>query len=145
MPTLAGFLNFIANTMGIGSNVLDPTNPAIAMAFNVALAIVSTQLCAVPLVYELAVYNLAGDRLVNYAQDVPGSTFFTDLRNKFGLNTPFLAGLPEAAADQGTSASLVVPDFMKSLTIADLQKLRTPWGATYLGFAQEVGPLWGIS
>jgi hypothetical protein len=145
MPTPAGFMDFIANVMGIGSDVLDPANPVIQMAFNVALAIVSTQLAVSPLIYELAVYNLAGDRLVNYAQDISGQTYFADLRASFGLNTPFLAGLPQSAADQGTSASLVVPDFMKTLTIGDLQKLRTPWGATYLGFAQEIGPLWGLS
>ena len=58
--------------MGVPVNALPDDSLAITYAFNVAIAIVNQQLLvANPLIYELAVYNLAGDNLINWAPDVP--------------------------------------------------------------------------
>jgi len=97
----------------------------------------------------LMVYNLGGDNLVNFAQDnsalaPPNNTYFTDLRAKLKINN-FVAGVVENASDQGTAMSALVPDFFKQLSLSNLQNLKTPWGLTYLSFAQRQGTLWGIS
>lgn len=103
-PTLAGFLAFLQNVVGItlgsppgvASNQLPVGSPYPPMAFAVALAIVNPALACVAVpsadaagvalnaggltIYALAAYNLAASNLFNYAQDpvgapiVPGST-----------------------------------------------------------------------
>lgn len=151
-PTLAGFVSFIANTMGISSSVLSPTDPAIALSYNLSLETVNQSLQAVPAVsasqptiYAWAVYNLAGDLLINYASDVPPSTYFADLRKQFGILS-FVAGVVNSTSDNGTSQGMTVPKAFENLTIGDLQNLKTPWGRVYLSIAQKWGPsMWGLS
>lgn len=86
-PTLAGFLSFVRNTMGISTTILPDNSAVIGMAFAVALAIVNRALLVVSVpqfdvtgaqlnggglsIYALAVYNLAADNLLNYAHDLP--------------------------------------------------------------------------
>ena len=151
-PTLAGFLSFVRNVMAIPRTALPDSAPVIGMAYNVALTIVNEALQVVgsaspayPTIYALAVYNLAGDALVNYAQDVTGSTYFADLRKSLNIGG-FVSGVINSSSDEGTSQSLVTPEAMQGLTFANLQQMKTPWGRTYLGFAQSYGPtVWGIS
>jgi hypothetical protein len=94
--------------------------------------------------YSLIVYNLAADRLINYAVDLPNQTYYEDVRKKFSINNVSL-WVTDAASDHGTSQHGVVPEQLKMLTLMDLQTLRTPWGRTYMGMAQATGTLWGIS
>lgn len=94
--------------------------------------------------YVLAVYNLATDRLINYASDVAGQTFFMDQRTKFRL-LDVSVGVSAAASDQGTAVGILNPEVMKNFTLANLQYMKTPWGREYLGIAQSVGTLWGLS
>lgn len=144
-PTLAGFILFIRNQMGINTSDLPDAAPVIEMAYAVALEIVNLQLAqASPLIYTLAVYNLGGDNIINFAPNNPPSTFFTDTRANFNIAS-FAPGVVGAAADNSTSDSLLNPEFMKEFTMADLQYLKTPWGRQYLAFAQRVGTLWGVS
>ena len=173
-PTLAGFLAFIRSEMGINSTVLPDSTPAIGWAFSVAMAIVNPDLAAAGFngpaympppstigggaqnisIFTLAVYNLAGDNLINYAPDVPdapdvpgsdpAAPYFQYLRNKFGI-TNFVAGVVASTGDQGSSVSLQVPEALKNLTLADLQYLKTPYGRQYLAFAQRYGTLWGLT
>ena len=150
-PTLAGFQDFIQNVMGINTTVLPTTNPVIAMAFAVALEIVNRLICQVsPLMYALAVYNLAGDNLLNYAQDQPGAPavpgsgdpglpFFAYTRKTLDLNG-FISGVIQSSSDQGTGNSMVVQEAAKNFTLADLQNLKTPYGRQYLAIAQRYGP-----
>ena len=129
-PTLAGFTTFIANNMGISTTVLSPSSEWVGWAFSYALDIVSPTLgCVSSLIYALAVYNLAGDFLVNYAPDSPGQCYFGDLRKQYKL-AGFVPGVVQSTSDNGTSTSLLVPDALKELTLADLQELKTPWGLT---------------
>lgn len=156
-PTLAGFTTFVYQTMAVPTAALPVDSLAITYAYNVAFMTVNPLLGqGVPCppgmqtwsIYALAVYNLAGDRLINFTPDQPMSNYFATLRGPppggFGLNA-FVAGNVEAAADESTSDSLVVPDFFKTLTLSDLQSLRTPWGREYLSLAQAFGPLWGLT
>jgi hypothetical protein len=160
---------FIRNVMGISPAVLPDDSVAIRMSYQIALMFVNKALMAIPgpcqlyvtpplttlTVYALAVYNLAGDRLVNFAQDVPNAPpvkgskppapYFVNLRKQFNLNG-FVSGAITSASDETTSASYKVPDWAEKLTVSQLSNLQTPWGRQYLGIAQSYGPtIWGLS
>lgn len=145
-PTLEGFQWFVTNIMDISSTYLPTDSIFIPYAFNIALVTTNKVLaCIPPPIYSTAVYNLAGDTLINVAQDQPGDHLFQGLREKFNING-FVGGVISFSADQATSESLNVPTAMDGLTFGDLQTLKTPWGRTYLAIAQSAGPvLWGIS
>lgn len=154
-PTLAGFLTFIREVMGISTANLPDSSYVIQFSFAVSMMIVNQDLQGVtspyinanayPSYYALCVYNLGGDRIINYAPDPPGSTYFTDLRAKFNVYT-FNAGVVSSTNDESTGGSFEVLDVFKNLTISQLQNLSTPWGREYLGLAQAAGPtIWGIS
>src|SRR4029077_8117587 len=88
-PVLAGDGYLIAGVM-------------LSTTFNVAMEIVSTMLnMASPTIYTLAVYNLAADRLVTHAADVPDQTYFEDLRTKLGILN-IMVGFAAQVSDQGT-------------------------------------------
>jgi hypothetical protein len=153
-PSIAGFLTFVRGVMGVPSSALPDDAPALTYAFNVAVATTYALLAGVPTpiasawtIYEIAVYNLGGDLLINYAPDLPGQTpadYWAKLREKFGTYA-FTAGVVSASYDQGTGETMTPPDFVKSLTLSDLQRLKTPYGRRYLEIAQSSGPLWGLS
>lgn len=113
-------------------------------ALRVACATVNEYLLVSCEMYLLAVYNLGADRLMNYAQDQRGQTYFKDIRRNLKLGA-FTPGVVTSASDQGTSTALLDIEAAKTFTIADLQTLKTPWGRTYMGIAQDVGTLWGLS
>lgn len=150
-PTLAGFQAFIANVMQIPESALPTSSPVIPMAFEIALAIVNPFLAAVSRcgppavsIYNLAVYNLAGDNVINYAPDQENMTFFKDLRDKWHI-ADFISGVVQSANDETTGSTLVVQEAAKNFTLSDLQNLKTPYGRAYLAFAQKFGTLWGLS
>lgn len=136
--------------MEVPTNVLPNNSPYIELSYDISHELVNLYIdCASPLIYTQCVYNLAGDYLVNIAQDnpdlaPPDNTYWSDLRNALGVNS-FVPGLINATNDEDTSAALLTPLGLQNLTIADLQNLKTPWGRVYMGFAQSVGSMWGIS
>lgn len=138
--------------MAIDPAYLPVDAPVIGYAFNVSLAITTTFLagaaCPTPSgqwsVYALAVYNLGGSNLINFAQDQTGRTYFRDLRKDLGIAS-FQMGVVSSTADQGTSTALLNPEFMKTLTLQNLQSLKDPYGRAYLMFAQAAGPVWGLT
>jgi hypothetical protein len=78
MVTLAGFLDFIMYQMQIPVSALPIDSPVIPMALAIAQDIVNPAIKKVcvpsqtyegPSLYDLAVYNLAGDNLINFAND----------------------------------------------------------------------------
>lgn len=153
-PTQAGFVTFVRNEMGISTSVLPDNSQYLMWAYFQAISLVNSQLRVDPLNYMIAVYNLGGDILVNIAQDLPDAPpvpnskppapFFAYTRRKLNLNS-FVTGVISSTSDEGTSESMVVPDWVKTMTLADLQLIKTPWGQRYLGIAQSVGSLWGLS
>lgn len=165
-PSLAGFLTFIRNVMGITTVVLPDSSPVIPFALAVAMSIVNRALQCVPIpstdasgvslnaggltIYVLAVYNLAASNLLAYAQDLPdaaiikgsgepGLPFFQWTRQQWQINA-FVSGVVQSTADESTSMSLVVQEAAKMFTLADLQNLKNPYGRQYLAFAQGFGP-----
>lgn len=120
--------------------------PIVYTSLAVAQSIVNDALaCAGIGTYVLAVYDLAADRLINYAPDQPNQTFFADLRKEFRL-TSISLGAVSGASDQGTSASIVNPEWMRTMTIRDIQTLKTPFGRSYMGYAQAYGStVWALA
>jgi hypothetical protein len=138
-------LTFAALSLPVNSGdayVVAP--PIVSASLAIALEIVNEMLTCSPTMYTLAVYNLAADRLINFAPDVPNQTYFLDLRKGLRINE-ISVGVPSAASDQGTATGILNPEFMKTMTLADLQTLRTPFGRTYMGIALSIGTLWGLS
>jgi hypothetical protein len=158
-PTLAGFKTFISK-QGLPMDALPMSADVIPMAFNVAMTLVNQWLINVPSpdkslpsLYALAVYNLAMDRVANYAQDTdsspmyPGSNlpYWEGLRKGLNING-FVGGVISSASDNGTSQSMTTPEVMQNLTFDDLQTLKTRWGRTYMSLAQTFGQSdWGMS
>ncbi|HEX7911785.1 MAG TPA: hypothetical protein VF534_27340 [Paraburkholderia sp.] len=95
--------------------------------------------CMPPILYVTAVYNYGMHKLLKIAQDQPGQNFFAMQRQTFNL-LAFKAGPVASTADQSTSTTFVTPDFLKGLTIGDLDLLLTPWGRDYLDYSQMYGP-----
>jgi hypothetical protein len=160
-PTFDGFSGWVTSFMGIPTKALPPAPPPyednwLWYAYNTAVATVNALLMCVPgPQYLLAVYNLAGDLLVQWCPDQPGVLYpnppnetglgyFAYLRQQYGTNS-FVAGVINASSDVSTSQALTVPKTFEALTIDQLQNLKTPWGRTYLGIASKVGSNWGIS
>lgn len=150
-PTLAGFNAFVTNIMQISPLVLPPNSPIIEYAYNVAFMIANPILAAAGCppngqwsIYALAVYNLGGSNLVNFAQDQEGRTYFAELRERLGIAV-FTPGVTASSGDAGTSEALLNPEFMRTLTLQNLQSIKDPWGRQYLMFAQSWGPLWGLT
>lgn len=142
---LASFAAYIAGPMGISSTYLSPTDPNITLALSTSLDFVNQLINAVaPDLYTLAVNGLAGDFLLQWAQDLPGQTFFANARQNYGINS-FVAGVVHSTADEQTEATLSNPEFMDGLTLMDLQNLKTPYGRQYLMIAQQFGALWGLT
>ena len=71
-------------------------------------------------------------------------TYFATLRRQFNIGG-FRAGVISASNDESTGESILNPEFMKTLTLGNLQNLKTPCGRQYLAFAQDFGEMWGIS
>ncbi len=162
-PSLAGFEVFVRTIMRIDPVYLPVDDPTTEYAYEAALSMVNPALAGwsggrcfyypgqpaqaqgtTMTIYARAVYNLGGSNLVNYAQDQEGRPFFEDLRAKLGINK-FQMGIVSGTSDGGTATSLLNPEFMRELTLANLQQLKDPWGRAYLAIAQDYGSLWGIS
>ena len=149
-PTLAGFIAFVANVMGISATFLPPDSPTIQFAYDTAADIVNQSFRCVPSaptspsIYAQMVYNLAGDTLINIAPDQPGQNYFQTTRDQLHINT-FIGGVIQSSGDEGTNESMVIAEQIKMFTVANIQSLKTPWGRRYIGYAQSYGNLWGIS
>ncbi len=144
-PSETGFLGFIRGPMGISQAVLPDNSPYITLAYCVAIELVYRPIAtASPALYTLAVYNLAGDNLINYAPDQEGQDYFTKAREKWNV-LGFVSGVIQSSNDEGTGNSMVVMEAAKNFTLMDLQNLKTPWGRQYLAIAQQAGTLWGLT
>jgi hypothetical protein len=145
IPNEADYVTWIYTIMGVPPSVLPSDSQYIDYSYIMSLETVNLYLdIASPIMYTQAVYNLGGDILCNIAQDVPPSTYWSDLRASMGLNN-FIPGLINATNDEDTSAAILTPLGLQNLTLGDLQNLKTPWGRFYMGIAQSVGSMWGIS
>lgn len=142
-PTLDGYMQWMRG-QGFAAQYVPADSIFWSLTYDIAVQTVNLALANIPQIYTLAVYNLGADMMVNWAPDQPGETFLQDLRDKFGIYN-FAPGVVSASSDNGTSSSLLNPDFMKGLTLANLQNLKTPYGRQYLAWAQSFGPIWGLT
>ena len=144
-PNLADFITF-AEGQGVPSADV-PTDadavfqPQWALSDAQDRVIGQTSVGSTPLYmrYVLAVYNLALHLWITQGGDLPGQTFFQSSRAAFNLNS-FLGGVILASGDEGTSNTIMVPEFLKGMTMDDLDLIKTPWGRQYMGYAQMYGP-----
>lgn len=144
-PTRAGYLAFLRAEAGIPVSALPDNSMSIDLSLSIAQDIVSCWLNQISSdIYTICVYNLATDRLIHFAPDQPGQTYFAEARKLYGVNS-FVAGVVESSTDQGTSQSIAVPDSLRNLTMLDLQTLQTPFGRAYMAYAQQLGTLWGLT
>jgi hypothetical protein len=145
-PNQADYTTFLRGAVGIATGVLPDNDDSIPTTLSIAQDIVNEALsCASPHIYTLAVYNLAADRLLNFAIDQPNQTYFQDLRKQFRISD-ISVGVVASISDEGTSMSVLNPESMKALTLQDLQTLKTHYGRAYMGFAQMYGTnLWGLT
>lgn len=144
-PNLTDYTTFV-QSWGATPTYLPTSSFWLTTTFKIACMTVNRSLDYDPVAYTLAVYNLGMDRLVNYAQDQPGQDYFKKLRNDFKLTYAFAPGVLSATGDQGSSSSYLNPEWMSTITIMDIELMKTPWGRSYLGFAQSYGStIWGLS
>jgi hypothetical protein len=154
-PNITDYTTFVYGTpqaptgLPIPTSALPTNSPYLGYSFNVAMDIVYPLMgCISALLYCLAVYNLGLDRLINFCPDQVGQTYFATLRagapNGYGIYS-FVPGVVTAASDESTASTITAPDFMKNLTLSNLQNLKTPFGIQYLSIMQDTGTLWGVS
>jgi hypothetical protein len=156
-PTIGGFITFVQNVLQPPASFNPTTSPYVTYAYDFAIQFCNPFLQCVPglqyawTMYALAVYNLAADTLINFAQDQPGDpifkenqTYWTWLRAQYGVFN-FVAGVVQSTGDEGTNSSYQIPKQFENYTIANLQNLKTPYGRQYLAIAGSWGSLWGIS
>ena len=157
--------------MGVPALYLPDDSPSIGYAYTMALSQVNPSFACMqaPMymfqgcqsfggvpgpMYMYMVYNLAGHLLASWAPDVDGQVFITVEGTPYGYfqylrkqnnMLGFVTGIVSSSGDEGTNVSLMVPKQAENLTITQLQMTTTPWGRTYLGYAQSYGTNWGMS
>lgn len=89
-------------------------------------------------------YALAANPGVFSQGGTASEIYFQTLRRQFGI-TSFAPGVIASSNDESTGESLLNPDFMRGLTLGNLQNLKTPYGRQYLAFAQDFGEMWGLT
>lgn len=148
-PTFDGFKAWVAAVMQVPGAAM-PSDDLLQIVYDSALNLAYLGLATIPSqstslsIYAQAVYNLGGSILIEYAIDNPNSSYWQDLRNKFGIYN-FTGGLTNQAHDQGTGEGLYILPQLAGLTLWGLQLLKTPWGRAYLMIAGQWGPLWGLT
>jgi hypothetical protein len=148
-PNITDYATFLLN-IGMTPTVLPPDSPWIGYAYNQAIGLVNPygQCYGLGLLYTLAVYNCGAHIQIQITPDQAGETYFQTLRGpgEGGFNiTGFTPGVVSASSDEGSSTTLEVSDAFKSLALMDLNFLTTPYGRQYLAYAQQSGPVWGLS
>lgn len=142
---LVSFKWFIRNIMRIDDAALPDDSIYIPYALSIAVEITNPAIAqASGLLYTQALNNLGGDNLINWAPDEDDSTFFTDVRKSLNIGG-FVGGVISASNDETTGETLLTPDFLKGLTMANLQNIKTPYGRQYMAIAQAYGPVWGLT
>jgi hypothetical protein len=145
-PNVTDYSTFLYNSVGIPVADLPTDSMWIQITLNIAIAEVNLALtCTVAPMYSIACYNLAADRLLNFAIDLPQRSYFTDMRKTLGILT-LASGLVSSSSDGGTSQSLETIEAAKKMTLTNLQLAKTPYGRAYMGIAQSYGPtVWGLT
>jgi hypothetical protein len=144
-PNTTDLYTFLTTIAGVPTSALPSNSPYLAWALSYAEEKTLLVLYAIGQDYYcFAVYLLATSFLINWCPDQMGGTYFQTLRQKWNL-TGFVGGTIQSSADQATSESLLSPEFLKGLTLGQLQALKDPYGRQWLAMQQDLGAVWGIS
>lgn len=144
-PSLVDFIAWTRTVMGIPTTAIPDADPGYAVAFQIALDLVPTDLGMFsPDIYTLTVYNWGGSQLLQMQQDIVGQTFFSDARKAYGINN-FVAGVINTASDVTTSESLSVGLGLQNLDLLSLQRIKDPYGRQAIAYMQSIGTLWGLT
>jgi len=144
-PNVTDLTTFLRTVVGIPTAALPDNSGYIPWALSYAEEKTLMVLYAVGQDYYcFAVYLLATSFLINWCPDQAGQTYFADLRKAWNING-FVGGVIQSTADVTTSESMDMPDFIKGLTIGQLQSLKDPYGRQWLSMNADNGPVWGIS
>jgi hypothetical protein len=144
-PNVTDLYTFLQTIVQVPSSALPTNSPYLSWALSYAEEKTLLVLYAVGQDYYcFAVYLLATSFLINWCPDQPGQQFFTNLRSQWNL-TGFVGGTVQSSADQATSESLLSPEFLKGLTLDQLQALKDPYGRQFLSMQQGLGNIWGLS
>ena len=144
-PSEADFILFCRNVAGITTTVMPDGDPGFDYAYAFALQwIPQTLNCVSGVMYTAAIYNWGVSLLIEFQQDQAGQTFFADLRKQFGVNN-FVAGVIQSTSDETTSDTLEIGTALANMNIADLQRVKDPFGRRALSMMSALGPLWGLS
>lgn len=145
-PTFEGFLGFVRGVMGVPVTAIADDSPTLMCCYQSALELVpcGMGLQFLPIIYTNTVYNAGGSLLLNYANDVPPSTYFADMRKKLGVGK-LITGLMSSASDQGTSGSIVIGEALSNLTLGDLMMMQDPYGRQVVAVLMELGQPWGLT
>lgn len=145
-PTFEGFLGFVRGVMGVPVTAITDDSLTLRCCYDAALELVNVGmgLCRLPTIYTNTVYNAGASLLLNYGNDTPPSTYFTDMRKKLGIGK-LVTGLMSSASDQGTSGSIVIGEALSNLTLGDLMMMQDPYGRQVIAVLMELGPVWGYT
>lgn len=144
MVSQDAYLQFLRGSVGVPVDALPDDSVFITLSYEIGIALTPCGFaCASSTLYELMVYSCASSFLLNNTPDQPAQTYFSDLREKYGLLDSF-NGIITAAGDQGTNAAAVVPDWVKRATLQELQWMKDPFGRQFLGFLQMAGSNWAL-
>jgi len=144
-PNVTDLYTFLTTVAGVPTAALPSNSAYLPWALSYAEEKTLLVLYAIGQDYYcFAVYCLATSFLLNWCPDQTGQTFFADARKNMGLNG-FVGGTVQSSADQSSSESLLSPEFLKGLTMDQLQALKDPYGRTWLAAQQGLGNIWGIS
>jgi hypothetical protein len=144
-PTLAGFIAWTRDVMGIPTTAIPDNSQGYAYAYQIALDLVPLDFSqASPDIYTLTVYNFGGSQLLQIQPDIVGQTWFADARAAYHINS-FVAGVIDTSADSSTSQHMLVGKGLQNLSLVDLQLLKDPYGRQALAWMQTLGTLWGLT
>jgi len=85
-------------------------------------------------------YPLATDPGAATAFGTFSTLFFANLRASLNILS-YTVGPVSSSADQATSQTLVVPDWLKNASLTTLDSLKTPWGRAWIAYSQQ----WGMN
>lgn len=142
-PTLAGFIAWSRAVMGLPTTAISDNDPGYAYAFQVAQDLVPDGM-GINDIYTLTVYNWAGSTLLQFQQDYPGQTVFSQARQAYGINN-FTPGVVSSASDVSTSETLAVGKGLQNLDLLSLQRIKDPYGRQAIAYMQALGTLWGLT
>ena len=138
MISLSGFTDFV-RAEGVSTTVLPDDSLYLSTAYDIASSIVNTDINLISsIIYDLSVYNLGMDNLINFAQDVTGQTYWADIRKQFNVNS-FVAGVIKESNDETTGQTIETPEYFKQMSLINLQNLKTPYGRVYMQYSMQYG------